>query len=153
MKTRYQRIKEEAFAANAQIPEKRLAIYTFGNVSAFDRDLAVFAIKPSGVPYSELKVDQMVVVDLENGIVEGTLNPSSDTRTHSVLYREFPGIGGITHTHSSCATGWAQAQRAIPLYGTTHADHLAEAIPCTAVMSDALIAGNYETAPGDQIVE
>jgi L-ribulose-5-phosphate 4-epimerase len=153
MTNRYRHLKEEAFAANVQIPKKDLAIYTFGNVSAFDAALGVFAIKPSGVPYDELKVEHMVVVDLDNTIVEGKLNPSSDTNTHSVLYREFPGIGGITHTHSTCATGWAQAQRDIPLYGTTHADHLAEAVPCTEVMSDELIAGNYETATGQQIVE
>lgn len=153
MKSRYRKLKEEAFAANMQIPEKGLAIYTFGNVSAFDAALGVFAIKPSGVPYNELEVGDMVVVDLDNDIVEGKLKPSSDTNTHSVLYREFPGIGGITHTHSTFATGWAQAQRTIPLYGTTHADHLAKAVPCTAVMSDELIAENYETSTGHQIVE
>lgn len=153
MKTRYQHIKDEAFEANMQIPEKNLAIYTFGNVSAFDKDLGVFAIKPSGVPYEKLTSDSMVVVDLENTIVEGKLNPSSDTNTHSVLYREFDGIGGITHTHSPYAVAWSQAVKPIPVYGTTHADHLTEAVPCTDVMSDEAIRNNYETETGNQIVE
>ncbi len=153
MKSRYDRIKQEAYEANMQIPQKNLAIYTFGNVSAYDPELAVFAIKPSGVPYERLTVDSMVVVDLENTIVEGTLNPSSDTKTHSVLYKEFKGLGGITHTHSPYAVAWAQAGRSIPVYGTTHADHLTEAVPCTAVMSDELIRENYETSTGYQIVQ
>lgn len=153
MKSPYDRIKQEAYEANMQIPEKNLAIYTFGNVSAFDADLGVFAIKPSGVPYDQLTVDSMVVVDLANVIVEGKLNPSSDTKTHSVLYREFDGLGGITHTHSPYAVAWAQAVRSIPVYGTTHADHLTEAVPCTEVMSDELIKENYETATGYQIVQ
>jgi len=153
MKSRYHRIKDEAYAANIQIPEKNLAIYTFGNVSAFDRELGVFAIKPSGVPYDKLGVDDMVVVDLENTIVEGSLNPSSDTNTHSVLYKEFEGLGGITHTHSPYAVAWSQAIRDIPIYGTTHADHLTDDVPCTAVMSDDMIKDNYETSTGYQIVD
>lgn len=153
MKSRYQQIKEEAYAANMQIPERNLAIYTFGNVSAFDKDLGVFAIKPSGVPYERLTVEDMVVVDLDNKIVEGKLNPSSDTNTHSVLYREFEGLGGITHTHSPYAVAWSQAIKPIPVYGTTHADHLTEPVPCTAVMADEAIKENYETATGYQIVE
>lgn len=153
MKSKYRHIKEQAFEANIKIPELGLAIYTFGNVSAFDQDLGVYAIKPSGVPYSELSVEQMVVVDLENNIVEGTLNPSSDTPTHTVLYQNFKDIGGVVHTHSTHAVAWAQGIRDIPIYGTTHADHLAGDIPCTKVMSDEMIAGAYETETGNQIIE
>ena len=151
--TAFKTIKEEAFECNRQIPELGLAIYTFGNVSAFDQDKAVFAIKPSGVAYTDLSPDSMVVVDLDNRVVEGDLRPSSDTNTHTVLYRSFPGIGGIVHTHSTYAVAWSQANRAIPIYGTTHADHLAGDIPCTAVMSDAMISGDYETETGRQIIE
>jgi L-ribulose-5-phosphate 4-epimerase len=150
---RYRTIREEAFEGNRQIPELGLAIYTFGNVSAFDPDAGVFAIKPSGVPYSELTAESMVVVDLDNRVVAGTLRPSSDTATHTVLYRNFPGIGGVVHTHSTYAVSWAQAGRPIPIYGTTHADHLAGEVPCTAVMRDDMICGNYETETGNQIVE
>ena len=118
-----------------EIPRRGLAIYTFGNVSAFDAERAVFAIKPSGVAYETLTAADMVVVDLDAKVVEGTLRPSSDTKTHAALYRAFQGIGGIVHTHSTYATAWAQAGMPIPLYGTTHADHLAEDVPCTALMS------------------
>ena len=149
----YQDIKDAAFECNRQIPELGLAIYTFGNVSAYDPKRAVFAIKPSGVPYEELTPDHMVVVDLENHIVEGTLRPSSDTNTHSVLYRSFSGIGGVVHTHSTYATAWAQAIQPIPIFGTTHADHLAQDVPCTAPMSDDMIAGDYETETGNQIIQ
>src|SRR4051812_34728755 len=110
----YQLIKEAAYEANMQLPELGLVLFTFGNVSAVDRDKSVFAIKPSGVPYKELTVDSMVVVDFDNNIVEGTLRPSSDTKTHAVLYRHWEKIGGIVHTHSTYATAWAQAQRDIP---------------------------------------
>lgn len=149
----YQAIKDAAFECNRQIPNLGLAIYTFGNVSAFDPERAVFAIKPSGVPYEALTSDQMVVVDLDNHIVEGTLRPSSDTNTHTVLYRSFTDIGGIVHTHSTYATAWAQAIRPIPILGTTHADHLDQDVPCTAPMSDDMISGNYETETGNQIVQ
>ncbi len=149
----YQEIKDTAYACNRQIPELGLAIYTFGNVSAFDPEKAVFAIKPSGVPYADLTPDHMVVVDLDNRVVEGNLRPSSDTNTHTVLYRSFPGIGGIVHTHSTYATAWAQAMMPIPILGTTHADHLARDVPCTAPMGDEMIAGNYETETGRQIVQ
>lgn len=150
--SKYQDIKELAFESNRQIPEKGLAIYTFGNVSAFDADKAVFAIKPSGVPYSELKVEQMVVMDLEDEVVEGSLRPSSDTKTHRVLYQSFPDIRGITHTHSTYAVAWSQAMSPIPIYGTTHADHLAQDIPCTEVMRDEMIEGDYEEQTGQQII-
>lgn len=148
----YQTLKEEVYEANMELPRKGVVIYTFGNVSAVDRDKGVIAIKPSGVPYSDLKPDNMVVVDLDNVVVEGSLNPSSDTKTHLVLYRAFENIGGVVHTHSPYATAWAQAQRAVPLYGTTHADHLAEDIPCTSIMDDAAIQGDYEEETGNQIL-
>lgn len=148
----YDRIREEAYEANMEIPRRSLAIYTFGNVSAFDPAAGVYAIKPSGVPYEELTPNSMVVVDLENRIVEGSLRPSSDTKTHTVLYRTFPGIRGICHTHSAHATAWAQARRAIPIFGTTHADHLTVPVPCTAVMSEEAVMRDYEEETGNQIV-
>lgn len=153
MASPYLELKERAWAANMQIPKHGLAIFTFGNVSAFDAGRGVMAIKPSGVPYDELKPDDMVVVDLSGKIVEGRLRPSSDTNTHLVLYRAWDGLGGIVHTHSSYATGWAQARLPIPLYGTTHADHLAEDVPCTAVMSSDAVEGDYELETGNQILE
>jgi len=153
MPSPYQELKERAWAANQEVPRRGLAIYTFGNVSALDAARGVIAIKPSGVAYDQLKVDDLVVLDLEGKIVEGRLRPSSDTATHLVLYRNWPGIGGVVHTHSSYATGWAQARRPIPIYGTTHADHLAEDVPCTAVMSDAAVENDYEVETGRQILE
>jgi L-ribulose-5-phosphate 4-epimerase len=153
MSSPYRELKERAWVANQEIPKRGLAIYTFGNVSALDAGRAVMAIKPSGVPYDELKVDDLVVVDLEGRIVEGRLRPSSDTPTHLVLYRNWSGIGGVVHTHSSYATGWAQARRPIPIYGTTHADHLAEDVPCTAVMSDDAVENDYEVETGRQILD
>ena len=136
-----------------EIPKHGLAIYTFGNVSAADRDRGVFAIKPSGVAYETLTADDMVVVDFDGKVVEGHLHPSSDTPTHAVLYREFAEIGGVVHTHSTYATAWAQAMSPIPIFGTTHADHLAQAIPCTAIMADDMIEGDYELETGNQIVQ
>jgi L-ribulose-5-phosphate 4-epimerase len=136
-----------------EIPRRGLAIYTFGNVSALDADRAVFAIKPSGVAYEQLTADDMVVVDLDGNVVEGHLRPSSDTKTHAVLYRAFKGVGGIVHTHSTYATAWAQAGLAIPLYGTTHADHLAEDVPCTAVMTPDAVERDYEAETGTQIID
>jgi L-ribulose-5-phosphate 4-epimerase len=146
-------LKERAYEANLEIPRRGLAIYTFGNVSAFDPDRGLLAIKPSGVAYDALRVDDMVVLDLEERVVEGALRPSSDTRTHVALYKAFRGIGGIAHTHSTYATGWAQARLSIPIYGTTHADHLAEDVPCTAVMGDEGVERDYEAATGAQIVD
>ena len=140
-------------AANQEIPKRGLAIYTFGNVSALDRARGVIAIKPSGVEYEKLTVDDLVVLDLSGKIVEGKLRPSSDTPTHLVLYRAWKGIGGIVHTHSSYATGWAQARLPIPIYGTTHADHLAEDIPCTAIMSNQAVERDYEVETGNQILD
>lgn len=153
MPSPYRELKERAWAANQEIPKRGLAIYTFGNVSALDAERGVIAIKPSGVAYDELKVDDLVVLDLEGRIVEGRLRPSSDTPTHLVLYRNWKGIGGVVHTHSTYATGWAQARRPIPIYGTTHADHLAEDVPCTAVMTDDAVENDYEVETGRQILE
>src|SRR5215212_4716163 len=116
-------IREEAYEANMQLPKLGLVLFTFGNVSAADRDLGVFAIKPSGVAYDDLTPEKMVIVDFEGIIVKGKLRPSSDTLTHAVLYKHWEKINGIVHTHSTYATAWAQAQRAIPVFGTTHADH------------------------------
>ena len=153
MPSPYRELKERAWAANQEIPKRGLAIYTFGNVSALDADRGVVAIKPSGVEYERLAVDDLVVVDLAGKLVEGKLRPSSDTPTHLVLYRAWTGIGGVVHTHSTYATGWAQARRPIPIYGTTHADHLAEDVPCTAVMSDEAVERDYELETGNQILE
>ncbi|GHE48303.1 L-ribulose-5-phosphate 4-epimerase [Sphingobacterium griseoflavum] len=148
----YQSIKDEAYHCNMQLPKLGLVLFTFGNVSVADRSKGVFAIKPSGVPYDELTPDQMVVVDFDGQIVEGTLRPSSDTKTHAVLYKHWEEIGGITHTHSTYATAWAQSQRNIPIFGTTHADHLTTDIPCAPPMSDEMILGNYEYETGFQII-
>jgi L-ribulose-5-phosphate 4-epimerase len=153
MKSSYGDLKEQAWQANMEIPRRGLAIYTFGNVSAFDAQRAVFAIKPSGVAYETLTAADIVVVDLDSKVVEGTLRPSSDTKTHAALYRAFPGLGGIVHTHSTYATAWAQACTPIPIYGTTHADHLAEDVPCTALMTADAVGGDYEAETGTQIVD
>lgn len=148
----YKAIKEEAYECNMQLPKLGLVLFTFGNVSVADRDKGVFAIKPSGVPYEELKPEQIVIVDFDGNIVEGNMRPSSDTKTHAVLYKHWEEIGGITHTHSTYGTAWAQAQRPIPIFGTTHADHLTVDIPCAPPMSDEMIQGNYEYETGFQIM-
>lgn len=149
----YQEIKHQAWEANMELHRRGLVLYTWGNVSQLDPDRGVFAIKPSGVPYEKLTVDDMVVVDLDNLPVEGKLKPSSDTRTHSHLYRHFEAIRGVTHTHSTYATAWAQAQQDIPCFGTTHADYAYGPIPCTAVMSNEQIKGDYEEETGVQITD
>ena len=135
-----------------QLPKLGLVLFTFGNVSAADRELGVFAIKPSGVPYEELTVEKMVIIDFDGKTAEGTLRPSSDTLTHAVLYKHWEHIGGIVHTHSTYATAWAQGLRDIPNYGTTHADHTTVDIPCAPPMSDEMIRGNYEYETGFQIM-
>jgi len=150
--SKYQHIKQACYEANMQLPELGLVLFTFGNVSVVDRSLGVFAIKPSGVPYKELTPEQIVIVDFDNNIIEGTLRPSSDTKTHALLYKEWTKIGAIVHTHSTYATAWAQAQRDIPIFGTTHADHNTVDIPCAAPMSDAMIEGDYEHQTGYQIM-
>jgi L-ribulose-5-phosphate 4-epimerase len=151
--SKYQHIKEEAYLANMQLPKLGLILFTFGNVSASDKSLGVFAIKPSGVPYQDLTIDKMVIVDFEGKTVEGDLKPSSDTQTHAVLYKHWSNIGGIVHTHSTYGTAWAQSQRGIPIYGTTHADHLTVDIPCAPPMDDKMIRGNYEYETGFQIMD
>ena len=150
--SKYQSLREEAYEANMQLPKLGLVLFTFGNVSAVDRELGVFAIKPSGVPYDELSPEKMVIVDLEGKTVKGKFRPSSDTLTHAVLYKHWEKIGGIVHTHSTYATAWAQAQRDIPIFGTTHADHNTVDIPCAPPMDDEMIQGNYEYQTGFQII-
>jgi len=146
-------LKERVWRCNKELPQLGLVIRAFGNVSGIDRAKGFVAIKPSGVPYNDLTVDDIVIVDLDDNIVEGKLRPSSDTKTHTHLYRSFPDIGGIVHTHSTYAVAWAQAMKPIPIMGTTHADLLATNIPCTALMSDEMIQGDYERETGKQIVD
>jgi L-ribulose-5-phosphate 4-epimerase len=149
--SRYTVLREEALEGNLQLPRLGLVLFTFGNVSACDRKHGVFAIKPSGVPYDKLTPQKMVVVDFDGKVVEGRLRPSSDTKTHAVLYKQWPEIGGIAHTHSTYATAWAQTLRDIPIYGTTHADHATVDIPCAPPMDDNMIKGDYEHQTGFQI--
>ena len=148
----YTALKEEAYRANMQLPALNLVLFTFGNVSVADRSKQVFAIKPSGIPYESLSADKMVIVDFDGNTIEGELRPSSDTKTHAVLYKHWGKIGAIVHTHSTYATAWAQSLRDIPIFGTTHADHNTVDIPCAAPMDDAMIAGNYEYETGFQIM-
>lgn len=146
-------LKQKVFEANLELPKKGLVTFTWGNVSAIDRERGLIVIKPSGVSYEEMKVEDMVVVDLDGKIVEGKLNPSSDTETHVLLYNKFKEIGGIVHTHSSWATSFAQAGREIPCFGTTHADYFYGSIPCTRKMTHEEINGRYEYETGKVIVE
>ncbi len=147
-------LKEAVYDANMQLAEKKLVIYTWGNVSGIDREKGIMAIKPSGVSYELLKPADIVLVSIENGsVVEGRLNPSSDTPTHLYLYRTFSQVGGITHTHSACATAWAQAGREIPCYGTTHADYFCGAIPCTRFLTAEETSRGYESETGRIIEE
>jgi L-ribulose-5-phosphate 4-epimerase len=150
--SKYQHIQHAAYKANMQLQKLNLVIFTFGNVSAADRELGVFAIKPSGVPYEDLSPNKMVIVDFDGNTVKGKLRPSSDTKTHAILYKHWQNINGIAHTHSTYATAWAQSLRDIPIYGTTHADHNIFDIPCAAPMSDEMIAGDYEHQTGFQIM-
>ena len=152
MSDKYDHLKDEAYEANIQLPKLELVLFTFGNVSAADRKLGVFAIKPSGIPYKELSPKKMVIVDFDGNIVEGRLRPSSDTKTHAVLYKHWEEISGISHTHSTYATAWAQSQRDIPIFGTTHADHNTVDIPCAPPMNDEMIKGDYEYETGFQIL-
>lgn len=149
---KYEHIRQAAYDSNMELPKLGLVLFTFGNVSAVDRELGVFAIKPSGVPYEELSPKKMVIVDFDANVVDGKLRPSSDTKTHAVLYKHWEKIGGIVHTHSTYATAWAQAQRDIPIFGTTHADHNTVDIPCAPPMSDEMIKGDYEYETGFQII-
>lgn len=148
-----EQLKEKVFQANLDLVKHGLVIFTWGNVSAIDRESGLVVIKPSGVSYDAMKASDMVVLDLQGNVVEGTLKPSSDTPTHLALYRAFPEIGGVVHTHSTYATAWAQAGRSIPNIGTTHADYFKEAIPCTRAMTQEEIEGAYELETGNVIVE
>ena len=146
-------IKERVCAANLALARERLAVLTWGNASEIDRERGLVAIKPSGVPYSGMKPSDMVVVDLDGNVVEGQYRPSSDTPTHLVLYKAFPSIGGVVHTHSAYATAWAQAGRSIPNIGTTHADTFYADVPVTGEIPSDRIRDAYEEATGDVIVE
>ena len=153
MSFKYTALKQECYEANMELNALGLVIYTFGNVSTVDRKNGVFAIKPSGVPYVSLKPEDIVILDYDNTIIEGNLRPSSDTKTHAYLYKNWDDIGGIAHTHALYSVAWAQAQKDIPIFGTTHADHLTVDIPCAPPMSDELIQGNYEHNTGIQILD
>ena len=146
-------LKEKVYRANMELPEFGLVVYTWGNVSAIDRESGLVAIKPSGVNYATMKPEDMVIVDLEGNVVEGKLRPSSDTPTHLELYKAFSGVGGIVHTHSSWATSWAQAGRGIPCYGTTHADYFYGEIPCARVLTKEEVESAYEKHTGTVIIE
>ncbi len=145
-------LKRKVCEANLELVRHGLVIFTWGNVSAIDRESGLVVIKPSGVSYDDMAPEDMVVVDLDGKVVEGTLRPSSDTPTHVVLYKAFPQIGGVVHTHSTYATAWAQAGRDIPNIGTTHADYFHDAVLCTADMTEAEVRGDYELETGNVIV-
>lgn len=146
-------LKQRVLEANLALPKHNLVTFTWGNVSGINREENLIVIKPSGVPYDDLKIEDMVVVDFEGNIVEGKLKPSSDTSTHIVLYKMFPDIGGVVHTHAPYSTSWAQAGRGIPPLGTTHADYFYGSIPCTREMTEQEINGDYELETGNVIVE
>ena len=146
-------LKKQVWEANMELPRRRLVTYTWGNVSGIDHASGLFVIKPSGVEYEKLRPEMLVVMDLEGKKIEGELHPSSDTPTHLELYRAFPQIGGIVHTHSPYATSWAQAGRSIPCYGTTHADYFYGEIPCARNLTPEEIAEDYEGNTGKSITE
>ncbi|WP_046179466.1 L-ribulose-5-phosphate 4-epimerase [Domibacillus tundrae] len=148
-----EQLKQDVLEANLALPEYGLVTFTWGNVSGFDEKEQLVVIKPSGVAYDKLTADDMVVVDLEGNLIEGHLNPSSDTATHLILYKHFSGIGGVVHTHSPWATSWAQAGRAIPALGTTHADYYYGEVPCTRPLTKEEIERAYEVETGNVIVE
>lgn len=148
----FEDLKKEVYKANISLVEHGLVIFTWGNVSAIDRESGLVVIKPSGVAYDKMTPEDMVVVDLDGKVVEGDLNPSSDTPTHVVLYKAFKEVGGIVHTHSTYATAWAQAGRDIPNIGTTHADYFHDAVPCTDDMTREEVEGDYEKETGNVIV-
>lgn len=148
-----EKLKEQVYLANMELPKRGLVTYTWGNVSGIDREKGLFVIKPSGVDYDLLKPDDMVVMDLQGNKVEGYLNPSSDTKTHLVLYNAFPRIGGIVHTHSPYAVAWAQAGEDLPCYGTTHADYFYGSVPCARHLTQEELDEDYERNTGITIVE
>jgi len=147
----FEDVKTKCLDANLKIRDFKLAIYSFGNVSIIDRKRNIIAIKPSGVPYDQLNEDKIVILNLEGEVIEGYLRPSSDTKTHLYLYQKWSEIKSICHTHSTYAVGWSQSLLDVPIYGTTHADHLTKDIPCTNQMEDSLIKGDYELNTGIQI--
>ena len=146
-------LKEKVYLANMELPKRGLVTYTWGNVSGIDREKGLFVIKPSGVDYDVLKPSDMVIMDLMGNKIEGALNPSSDTKTHMILYREFPEIGGIVHTHSPYAVAWAQAGEDLPCFGTTHADYFYGSIPCARHLTQEELNEDYELNTGVTIVE
>ncbi|MDR3553100.1 MAG: L-ribulose-5-phosphate 4-epimerase [Clostridia bacterium] len=148
-----EKLKQEVYEANMLLPQYGLVLFTWGNVSGIDRESGLVVIKPSGVPYEELSPEKMVVVSPDGSAVDGGLSPSSDTPTHLALYAAFPGVGGITHTHSAWATTWAQGGRGIPAFGTTHADYFDGEIPCTRALTKAEIETDYEKNTGLVIIE
>ena len=148
-----EQLKQQVYEANMELPKRGLVTYTWGNVSGIDRASGLFVIKPSGVEYDELRPEDLVVMDLNCNKVEGDLNPSSDTRTHLELYKAFPDIGGVVHTHSPHAVAWAQAGRDIPAFGTTHADYFYGPIPCARALTQEEIDEDYEKNTGKVIIE
>ncbi|CZR06421.1 L-ribulose-5-phosphate 4-epimerase [Trichococcus ilyis] len=148
-----EQLKEEVFQANLELPERGLIKYTWGNVSAVDREKGLFVIKPSGVGYDDMQASDMVVCDFDGNVIEGELNPSSDMPTHAVLYKEFPEIGAVVHTHSTWATIWAQAGLDVPAMGTTHADTFYGTVPCARFLTQEEIDRGYEAETGYAIVE
>lgn len=154
MKMEIELLREKVFKANLELVHHGLVIFTWGNVSAIDREKGIVLIKPSGVSYDDMKAEDMVMIDLEGNVLEGKLKPSSDTATHLALYKAFPEIGGVVHTHSTYATAWAQAGKDIPNIGTTHADYFSQEIPCTRDMTEKeVLGGEYELETGNVIVE
>ncbi|WP_310603823.1 L-ribulose-5-phosphate 4-epimerase [Anaerosporobacter sp.] len=148
-----EQLKQQVYEANMELPKRNLVTYTWGNVSGIDREKGLFVIKPSGVDYEDLKPEDMVVIDMEGNRVEGKYNPSTDTATHLELYKAYPEIGGVVHTHSPWATVWAQAGRSIPSYGTTHADYFYGEIPCARSLTPEEIDEAYEKNTGKVIIE
>lgn len=148
-----QQLKQQVFAANLDLPRYGLVTFTWGNVSAIDRTRGLVAIKPSGVDYETMTVDDIVIVDMHGHVIEGSLRPSSDTATHLALYRRYPTLGGVVHTHSTHATAWAQAGLPIPALGTTHADYFLGDIPCTRALTEEEVQGEYELNTGRVIIE
>ena len=148
-----EKLKEEVLLANLELKKQNLVIFTWGNASAIDENTKYMVIKPSGVGYDEMKAEDMVVLDLDGNVIEGRYRPSSDTPTHLVLYKKYPEIKGIVHTHSEWATSWAQAGRDIPCYGTTHADYFYGPVPCCRLLTKAEINSAYEKETGNVIVE
>ena len=146
-------LRQSVLAANLDLVRSGLVVATFGNASGFDRERGLVVIKPSGVDYERLRAEDLVITDLDGTVVEGKLRPSSDTKTHCALYRAWPDLGGVVHTHSTHATAWSQARRDLPCYGTTHADHVDGPVPCAPPLTASEVAGDYEAATGQQILK